>query len=101
MDTVDSKALAVLMKNARTTWAVLGEELGLSPPAAAERVRKMEESGMIRGYTAIVEPELVGYPLTAFIAVTLISNSERSTFLTSMDQIPDILECHHVTGDDD
>jgi Lrp/AsnC family leucine-responsive transcriptional regulator len=101
MDTVDSKALGILVKNARTTWAVLAEELGLSPPAAAERVRKMEESGMIRGYTAILDPDLLGYPLTAFTAVTLNSNSERSTFLSTIEQIPEILECHHVTGDDD
>jgi Lrp/AsnC family transcriptional regulator, leucine-responsive regulatory protein len=101
MDAIDSKALAALMKNARTSWAVLGEELGLSAPAAAERVHKMEEAGTIRGYTAIVEPEAVGYPLTAFVAVSLASNAQRAKFLAGIERIPEILECHHVTGDDD
>jgi len=101
MDTVDSKALAVLMKNGRTTWAVLGQELGLSAPAAAERVRKMEEAGIIKGYAAIVDPNLIGCPLTAFIAITLGPTTSRDQFLTRIETIPEVLECHHVTGDDD
>jgi Lrp/AsnC family leucine-responsive transcriptional regulator len=80
---------------------VLAEELGLSAPADAERVHKMEASGTIRGYTAILNPESIGYPLTAFVALTLAANSERSRFLAGIEQIPEILECHHVTGDND
>src|SRR5260370_2536359 len=101
MDSNDSKALAILMGNARTTWAVLGEALGLSAPAAAERIHKMEEAGVIKGYTAIIDPESVGCPLTAFVAVSLASNADRSKFLAGIQRIPEVLECHHVTGDDD
>jgi Lrp/AsnC family leucine-responsive transcriptional regulator len=101
MDPIDSKALALLVQNARSTWAVLGEELGLSPPAAAERVRKMEEAGVIRGYTVLLDAEAVGYPLTAFVAVTLGAGSSRALFLDGVQRVPEILECHHVTGDDD
>jgi len=101
MDTADSKALSVLMQNGRTSWAVLGEELGLSAPAAAERVRKMEEAGIIRGYAAIVDPLQVGCPLTAFIAITLGATTTREQFLARIEMIPEVLECHHVTGDDD
>src|SRR6185295_65180 len=101
MDAIDSKALAVLMRDGRTSWADLGSELDLSPPAAADRVHKMEEAGIILGFTALVDPEAAGYPLAAFVAVTLASNAVREQFLTGIEHIPEVLECHHVTGDDD
>ena len=101
MDTLDSKAVSLLMRSGRTTWTELGAILGLSAPSAADRVRKLEEGGVIRGYAALVDPARAGYPLTAYIAVSLASHRNRSAFLRAIDKMEQVAECHHVAGDDD
>src|SRR5258706_4468460 len=101
ISTVDSKALNLLMRRGRASWAELAKHLGLSPPAAAERVRKLEERGVIRGYAALVSAEALGYPLTAFVAVTLEHPKHRQAFLRRVAGMKEIVECHHVTGDYD
>lgn len=101
MDTLDKKALALLMRHGRATWAELGETLGLSAPSAADRVRKLEEAKVITGYAAVLDATAVGYPLTAFIFVTLASQRNRSAFLRAIAKMPQVTECHHVAGDDD
>lgn len=101
VDTYDIKALRLLQKNARATWARLAQEMALTPPAAAERVRRLEEAGVIRGYAALLEPAAVGAGLTAFIAVTLERPTHRPAFLKRMRELPEVLECHHTAGDDD
>ena len=65
MNINDSKIIGQLMSNARTTWAELGALIGLSAPAAAERVRKLEESGVIKGYAALIDPDAIGCGLAA------------------------------------
>ena len=89
------------MSQARTSWAELGTLLGLSAPAAADRVRRLEEKGVIRGYHAAVDPAAAGCGLGAFIAVSLAGPEQRGKFLTLVQNLPEILECHHVAGDDD
>ena len=101
MDSLDTKALHALMRNARATWAELGELLGLSAPSAADRVRKLEEQKVIRGYAALVDPSSVGYGLTAYVSVVLASQRTRAAFLRAIDKVDEIVECHHVSGDDD
>ena len=101
MDAVDRKALSHLMADGRASWAELGSHLGLSAPAAAERVRKLEERGVIRQFAAIADPVLAGYPVLAFVSVTLMSQSKRKAFLAAVGRNASILECHHVAGDDD
>src|SRR5580692_7876487 len=101
MDALDRKALPILMKDGRTTWSDLGHTLGLSAPAAAERVRKLEEHGVIKGYVAIVDAEALGYSLTAFVFVTLGDQRKRSSFHAGVKKLDQIVECHHVAGDDD
>lgn len=100
-DSVDYKAIAQLVLDGRTTWAELGHLLGLSAPAAAERVRKLEERGLIRGYTALVDAAALGYPLLAYIFVTLENPRRRSAFLRSVATLDEVLECHHIAGEDD
>jgi Lrp/AsnC family leucine-responsive transcriptional regulator len=78
LDALDLKVLRHLMAQARMTWAELAAQLGLSPPAAADRVRKLEERGVIQGYAARVNPQSLGYDLTAFVAVTLTHSRDRS-----------------------
>ena len=101
LDGIDSKVLVKLINHGRTTWAELGDHLGLSAPAAADRVRKLEERGVIKGYTALIEPEEVGYGLAAFIAVSLDKPEHRQAFLEKVRVTPQIQECHHTTGDED
>lgn len=101
MDALDRKAINQLMANARTTWAELGGLLGLSAPAAAERVHKLEEAGVIKGYAALVNPELVGCGLGALIHVTLDGPGAREGFLRLVAGLPAVQECHHVAGDGD
>ena len=101
MDALDRKALPLLIKEGRITWSDLGHGLGLSAPAAAERVRKLEEHGVIKGYTAILDAEALGYSLTAFVSVTLGDQRKRGSFYAGVKRLDQIVECHHVAGDDD
>ena len=101
MDTLDRKALHLLMRQGRATWAELGQLLGLSAPSAADRVRKLEEAQVITGYAALLDPTAVGYPLTAFIFVTLANSRNRAAFLRAIAKMEQVSECHHIAGDDD
>ena len=100
-DAIDSKAIAALQRDGRASWADLGSALGLSAPAAAERVRKLHENGTIRGVSALLDPEAAGFPVLAFVAVTLAAQGKRTAFLEAVRRHDLIQECHHVAGDDD
>ncbi len=100
-DSLDYKLVGYLMKQGRSTWAELGGILGLSAPAAADRVHKLEENGVIRGYSALVDPESVGLGIAAFISVTLDRPEHRRHFLDQIQQMAEILECHHIAGEED
>ncbi|MCW5962469.1 MAG: Lrp/AsnC family transcriptional regulator [Bryobacterales bacterium] len=101
MDTIDSKALTILTKQGRMSWADLAQHLGLSAPATAERVRKLEEAGLISGYAALVRPTQIGYGLSAFVAIAFGKTKHRKPFLKAIQRIPEVVECHHVAGDED
>ncbi|BBB90684.1 MAG TPA: Lrp/AsnC family transcriptional regulator [Methylomusa anaerophila] len=101
LNSIDLKLVGHLMNYGRTTWAELGTLLDLSAPAAAERVRKLEEKGIIKGFTAIIDPESVGYGLLALIAVTLERCEHKDAFLARIGIMPEIQECHHVAGQED
>jgi Lrp/AsnC family leucine-responsive transcriptional regulator len=101
VDEIDIKVLQQLMVQGRITWSELASLLQLSAPATADRVRRLEEKGIIQSYAALVNPELIGCSITAFIAVTLDRPAHRQGFLDLVHQLPEIQECHHVTGDDD
>ncbi|HEY9841876.1 MAG: Lrp/AsnC family transcriptional regulator [Candidatus Sericytochromatia bacterium] len=101
MDDIDSKILNFLMSQGRASWAELATSLGLSAPAVAERVRKLEQRGVISGYAAEVRPEQLGLRLLAFVAVVLERPEHRAPFLAFVAASPLILECHHLAGEDD
>ena len=101
LDNLDLKILGRLMQQARMTWSDLAAQLGLSAPAAADRVRKLEERGVIQGYLTHVDPSSLGYDLAAFIVVTLEHPRDRDEFLTQVYALPEIQECHHIAGDGD
>jgi Lrp/AsnC family leucine-responsive transcriptional regulator len=100
-ESIDSKAVAHLRQDGRASWADLGAALGLSAPAAAERVRKLEARGVIRGYAALPDPDAAGFPVLAFVAVTLANQGARAPFLKAVRAHPLIQECHPGAGDDD
>jgi Lrp/AsnC family leucine-responsive transcriptional regulator len=101
VDTMDIKAVARLQAAGRESWTRLAETLGVTGPAAAERVRRLEERGVIRGYAALLDPEAVGARLTAFVAATLEHPRHRRAFLKRVAELAEVQECHHVAGDDD
>jgi Lrp/AsnC family leucine-responsive transcriptional regulator len=100
-DTLESKVISQLMHDGRVCWSDLAEIVGLSAPAVADRVRRLEERGVIKGYAALIDAAAVGYPLTAFVSVVLSRPRDRAAFLERVRATPEIAECHHVTGDDD
>lgn len=99
--TFEDKTLETLTQNGRATWADMAEDLGISAPAAADRVRRLEERGVIVGYTAVLNAEAIGYPLTAFVAVSVGGLTHRERFLELVQEIDEVTECHHLTGNDD
>ena len=105
LDALDEKALHRLAEQGRVTWAELAQDLKLSAPAAADRVRRLEERGVIRGYTALVDAEAAGFPLLAFVAVTLGSLKGnfrgREEFLDLIQQMDEVKECYHLAGAED
>jgi Lrp/AsnC family leucine-responsive transcriptional regulator len=101
LNSLDMKAVKFLLRNGRASWADLGKQLGLSAPAAADRAHKLEQRGVIRGYAALVDSASVGYPLTAYVSVTLASHGKRAAFLGAIEKMEQVAECHHVAGDDD
>lgn len=101
LNETDYKIIQQLMAQGRITWSDLAGILELSAPAAADRVRRLEEKGVIQGYKAQINPESIGCHLTAFIAVTLEHPRHRAAFLQTVQDLSQIQDCHHVTGDDD
>lgn len=98
LDTLDEQILMALQEDGRKTMKALAEEVGLSSPAMIERVRRLDESGVIAGYKAIVNPKNVGRSLSALISIEL-DRVDYDAFLEQIEKEPAIEECHRITGD--
>lgn len=103
LDDTNQKILEVLQKDGSITNADLARLVGLAPASTLERVRKMEQTGIISRYVAIVDQEKVGKPVTAFVEISMASHSAETIkqFAAAAREIPEVLECHHVAGDKD
>ena len=101
MDVLDLKIIDALLLNGRATWTELGLQLQLSIPTIAERVKKLEEQGVLQGYRVIVDYGALGFALTALVFVTLAHPKHRAEFIQKINSSAEVLECLHVTGDDD
>lgn len=103
LDTIDRKILELLQANSNITNAQLAQEIGLSAAPTLERVKKLESAGVIRSYHAVVDPASVGLGVCTFVMATLKGhNKENITkFMNAINSIPEIVECHHVTGQAD
>lgn len=100
LDPIDYKLIELLQARGRASQLDLAQAVGLSQPAVAERIRKLEEVGVITGYAARVDARLLGKDITAFIGVFTDHPRYHERFVQRIGEIPDILECHRVAGAD-
>ncbi|RYG26163.1 Lrp/AsnC family transcriptional regulator [bacterium] len=103
LDEVDLQILVSLQRDGRITNADLAKAVNLSPPSVLQRVRALEKAGLIRGYHALLDHERLGLRITAMVMITLALHQDMAIerFRRSVMDIPEILECHHVSGDFD
>ncbi|MGH8828729.1 MAG: Lrp/AsnC family transcriptional regulator [Jiangellaceae bacterium] len=99
LDNIDWKLLAELQRDARTPIAELGRRVNLGASATADRVRRLQESGVINGFRAEIDLDRVGYPILAFVRLRYPTGNYRPLH-AELDHTQEILECHHVTGED-
>jgi Lrp/AsnC family leucine-responsive transcriptional regulator len=99
IDDIARKLLDELQKDARVSYAELGRRVGLSPSATAERLRHLEEAGVIRGYRADIDPACLGLTVVAIIRMACDGEQYRR-FVSFLNTCEDVRECHHVTGSD-
>ena len=97
IDTLDERILAELQANGRLTMKALAERVGLSSPAMIERVRRLEERGVLTGYRAVIAPGALGRPLTALITAD-VEPGHAGAFLEKVRAEPAVAECHRTTG---
>ena len=97
LDDTSWQILQALQDDARLSFAELGRRVRLSPPAVAERVHKIEEAGIITGYRAQVNAQKIGLPLMAMIGLTT-TPQQYPQIIALINDLPEVLECHHVTG---
>lgn len=103
LDNTDKKILEILQSNAKITNAQLSKDIGLSPAPTLERVKKLESSGIIKSYHAMLDTSKIGLGVSTFVQVTLKGHNKKNIdfFLNEINQIPEVIECHHITGSGD
>jgi Lrp/AsnC family leucine-responsive transcriptional regulator len=99
LDATDHRIVEHLQRDGRLSVAELARAISLSPSATADRVRRLTDGGVITGYTATVDPEALGYPIAAFVRLAYPSGNYRP-FHDLVASTPEIVEAHHVTGND-
>jgi Lrp/AsnC family leucine-responsive transcriptional regulator len=100
IDGIDSKIVNILQKNARVSNAEIARTVGLAPSAVFERIRKLEEKGIIRGYHADVDPRAVALGQLAFMFIRSTDRPMAVGTAAQLAKVPEILELHHVAGED-
>lgn len=98
IDSLDKKILSFLMKDARTPFLEIARECGISGAAVHQRVKKMEEGGIITGSRIVVKPRALGLNICAFISISLSESNRYDEVMEALKRIPEIVECHFVTG---
>jgi Lrp/AsnC family transcriptional regulator, leucine-responsive regulatory protein len=103
LDAIDLELLSQLQQDARIANAELARRINLSPPAVFARMKRLEAEGYIRSYVAILDREQLGYDMLCFVNITLQMHTKEQVqrFRDAIQQIPEVLECHHVTGEFD
>ena len=98
MDSTDRQILDLLRTNARLSYAELGRQIGLSPPAVHDRVSKLESTGVILGYRTLVEPETVGLGVTALVGIVQTDSSEADDIADQLTTLPEVESCYYLAG---
>lgn len=103
LDDRDRTVLQQLQDNARISNAALARQVELSPPGLQKRLRKLEQKGVIEGYVTLVNREALGYDMLCFVQVTLQRHEPQAIerFRSLVQTLPEVLECHHITGEYD
>lgn len=101
MDRIDREILQILHSNGRATASEISRSVHLSIPAVAERIRKMDDSGLIENYTVRIHREKAGWNIMAFIHVSVDETENIASFRDQISTFPCVLECHHVAGEYD
>ena len=103
LDSIDRKILEILQSNAKITNAQLSKDIGLSPAPTLERVKKLENSGIIKSYHAMLDNSRIGLGVSTFVMVTLKGHNKRNIdlFLEEINLVQEVIECHHITGSGD
>lgn len=103
IDEIDRSILRELQADGRLSNLDLARRIDLSPPATHARVRRLERDGLIQGYVAIVDRELAGFDLLCFVSVSMQVHQYQliDKFRTAIRELPEVLECHHLTGEYD
>jgi Lrp/AsnC family leucine-responsive transcriptional regulator len=99
LDDINRRLLEELQRDGRVAFAELGRRVGLSAPAVAERVGRLERDGVITGYRAIVDPRAIGYPLAAVVRVRPFARQIHKIPEIAADT-PEVVECERITGED-
>ncbi len=98
IDQIDQKILSFLVKNARMPFLEIARECGVSGAAIHQRVKKMENLGIITGSRLLVKPQTLGLNVCAFIGISLSQSNQYPTVISLLKEIPEIVECHFITG---
>ena len=98
IDRTDQKILSFLVKNARMPFLEIARECGVSGAAIHQRVKKLENNGVITGSRLLVKPQAIGLNVCAFISISLSEANKYNEVVQSLKKIPEIVECHFVTG---
>ncbi len=99
IDNIDTQILELLQQHGRIKRSEIAEEVGLSLPSVSDRMRKLEERGVITGYHAVVDPKRLHMDISAFIRVTVDRSSHFTDFVTRATKLEDVQEVHSITGD--
>lgn len=99
IDEIDAKILELLQENGRMKRNAISEVVGLSVPSVSERMRKLEERGVITGYHAVVDPKRLHHDITAFIRVSVDGSSHYPAFVAEAYAMAEVLEVHSITGE--
>ena len=103
IDNIDRKILEIIQADGRITNTQLSKEIGLSPAPTLERVKKLETSGYIKHYHAELDKSKIGLGVSTFVLVSLKGHNKENIqiFTKNIDEIEEIIECHHITGSGD
>jgi DNA-binding Lrp family transcriptional regulator len=103
IDAIDREILRLLQESGRMASAALAEAVGLTATPMHQRLRKLEQSGVIQKYMAVVDPAKVGRPILAFVHVTLKAHgrANHQKLLSLVGSLPEVIECHHLAGEED